>query len=1058
VTIPIKPGDFAAFFRALHDDGSKPDFGPFPWQRRLAARVAVGAWPEVLDLPTASGKTACIDIAVFALACQATLPHGGRAAPRRILFVVDRRVIVDAAYRRAQAIANRLRSGRDARDHPSPILARVADALRVVGGLDPEEDPLACAQLRGGVYRDQSWARTPAQPTVITSTVDQVGSRLLFRGYGVSDSLRPIHAALAGNDALILLDEAHCARPFLQTARAVGDYRRLVAPGTPTLPPFHVAVLSATPPRDHEGRGDEARPFRLDDDDRLPQHLGPRLTASKPAALVEPINAPFKPGAARDKFAEALARHARDLAGSAGPRAVVIFVNRVDTARAVHKLLHSGLEADAVLMIGRMRPIDRDDLIRQWEGKIRSGARRSDLERTVYVVATQCLEVGADFDFDALVTECASLDALRQRFGRLNRLGRLGVARAAILVRADQVQEGAKPDPIYGEALARTWRWLQQPEIQDAEGTVDFGIDALAARLPDDPETLGELGAPADDAPVMLPSHIDCWAQTAPRPEPDPDPALFLHGPHRDRPEVRVCWRADLAAAPDGEELRRLWTDIVALCPPVAAECMTVPLHLARAWLAGQDRPADDDGDVEHAATPDPDVAAPTGPEGRPALLWAGPDDERTDVVTGDTVILPGDTLVIPAERGGWDALGHIPGRPAPSDPAERAGWVASFDVAERAYRAAGRRAVLRLDPRPMAGWPAGSALKGLRALVGDREGPEDHLAEIRVALRGLAEELGSAGSFPWLREVASALAGDRKARLLVYPDHPSKSPEDLDLEDKALAERYPGGLVLLGSRPTPQGDRRAAASDEVTTEDDSASIAGRPIPIDRHSRAVAREVERYAEVFGLPDPLRSALAIAALWHDLGKADLRFQILLHGGDAQRARLAPNLLAKSDQQPRGKPRRDRARERSGWPVRGRHELLSVRLAEGLRDRLGPGIDHDLVLHLIAGHHGHARPFAPFADGLEPGLFPADGDHHRELADLALGPVGGGDAFEIPAADPALPGLHRLDGGPAERFWTLGRRYGWWGLAWLEALLRLADHRVSEREQGPEEEPG
>lgn len=106
--------------------------------------------------------------------------------------------------------------------------------------------PLTCHQLRGGMYRDDALARTPAQSCVIAPTIDQIGSRLLFRAYGRSPKVWGLQAGLAGNDSLIILDEAHCANPFYQTMKAVSSYRewRDERVGGP----FQFVIMSATPP------------------------------------------------------------------------------------------------------------------------------------------------------------------------------------------------------------------------------------------------------------------------------------------------------------------------------------------------------------------------------------------------------------------------------------------------------------------------------------------------------------------------------------------------------------------------------------------------------------------------------------------------------------------------------------------------------------------------------------------------------------------------------------------------------------------------------------------
>src|SRR5690606_38365926 len=102
---PLSIEDFPAFFRAIHDQRD-----PFPWQQRLLRQVAeTGRWPSVLALPTGTGKTAALDVAVFAQALDATVPPTDRRCPRRTVLVVDRRTVVDQAPRHACDISSALR-------------------------------------------------------------------------------------------------------------------------------------------------------------------------------------------------------------------------------------------------------------------------------------------------------------------------------------------------------------------------------------------------------------------------------------------------------------------------------------------------------------------------------------------------------------------------------------------------------------------------------------------------------------------------------------------------------------------------------------------------------------------------------------------------------------------------------------------------------------------------------------------------------------------------------------------------------------------------------------
>ena len=993
--IELNAMDFAEFFNDLW---CRP---PFAWQQALADRVLERTetpWPEAIALPTASGKTACLDIAVFALAAQATRLERNRTitAPRRIFFVVDRRVIVDEAYERAGRLAGKLENAGEG------ILKTVADNLRQIasGEMTCSNDvrPLSVHVLRGGMYRSEAWMNSPLQPMVVASTVDQIGSRLLFRGYGRGHSTWPIAAGLVANDSLILLDEAHCAQPFLQTLQAVRRYQKWGH--TPLGRPFYPVVMSATPPsgiedvfEDRSGEG------------RDPCHpLGRRQLAHKPAILKKAERAKGKQ--ATSAMAKALVEAALELVNDERP-AIVVFVNRVATAREAHRLLSDREDLDAVLLTGRMRPVDKDTIVRQRLNLLRSDlANERSLAKPVIVVATQTLEVGADLDFDGLVTECASLDALRQRFGRLNRMGRPIAAGAVILVRGDQSDAGKKhDDPVYGEALTDTWTWLNG--CKNENGEVNFGIAHIEDKLPKG-DSLSMLNAPSVDAPVMLPAHVDCWAQTAPEPQPSPDVSVFLHGPRENLADIQVCWRADLDLT--NEEAQIHGIESLTLCPPSSNETLQVPISVFRRWLAGETF-EDDSGDVEGSGrTPDTEEESASY-RGREVVRWKGAGTEAGDVTADPKAIRPGDVIAIPTNHPLLrhpllrHPLGDLPLEP-------------DLDVGDRAYLLARAKPILRIHPKLVEKWPDSVTAKGpADELLKDLEQKyDDDPHEVGNALRELLQELADSESLPehwsWLPKAAKELGKEYSGSKL------------------ARAYRVVGGksIVLVGRQRIPELTLEA---DHFSDEDDaSASGTGRSVKLLSHLPGVEAFARRHSSGCGLPADLVEVLACAGMLHDLGKADPRFQSLLRGGTRW---LGGKHLAKSAEMPRSPAAYEKARTASGYPKGGRHELLSVRLAESASVLLPERDDlRDLVLHLIASHHGHCRPFAPVV-------------FDEQSVDVDFELRGQGTHWSGPT------GLEGLDSGVADRYWRLVQRYGWWGLAWLEALLRLADWRQSDLEE-------
>lgn len=976
----LSPADFRSWFLALHNQE------PFPWQERFfmdwlcPVDAQAARWPRLISLPTATGKTSLIDLAVLALAC------GTPCARRRIAFVVDRRIIVDEAFRRAVRIADGLKKALNNSDSP---LHPVASALVQVGA-DPKE-PLLVVRLRGGLELDDSWARNPAQPAVLLSTVDQVGSRLLFRAYGSASSRSwPIHAGLLGVDSLILVDEAHCAQPFCQTLSAIEsrwqrDREQEVGPGLISV------QLSATLSGEAE--------FQLDDEDFRCEALARRLQTPKPARL-EVVDPPRHRGARADGTnpRRALENHIVQLATqwlNQSPSGVLaVVVNRVASARRILEALN--LPQDRKLLLtGRVRAWERDQILQSWLPRIRAGRGANDGGGPLAVVATQCVEVGADLDFDFLITEAASLDALRQRFGRLDRLG-LGARRVpapdgqaivgVIVAHPSQVGQAAdesivKPDPVYSTALASTWEFLGQ--IAD-DRIVDFCHHNLSRAI--EKNDITPLLQPQPAAFPLLPAYLDLLAHTSPHPEPDVEIAAFLHGSIQPPAEVSLVWRAGL-----NPNKPQSWADLVAIQPPLPGEGCPVPIWEVRAWLEGNTDVPEISHDLESLQAPSSEEKEDTTSNARCALAWRGADES---VLRRPEDIRPGELLIVPCEYGGCTDSGWDPSSTSPVK-----------DIGDAVATSLCRRPVLRLAALP-SGQPDLDAIRDefLNSASQWDEFPERQAADARQFLEK-TRDWAVQNSLEWLSALSVNLLQDSQRQVITDPD----------------------------GTPVAFAGARSQGEDAGTGSDASAFRRGRRILLSTHLQGVAATAREFAEAVALPARPAKSIEHAARYHDLGKQDPRFQAWLLGLPyAPPSELAQALAKSPVISPRYSYAIRRARQLAGYPHGNRHEALSVAVLKAAPALLPDTVDPDLVLHLVGAHHGYSRPWFPVVD-----------DPQAPEIEVTI------DQTQIRIS--AAHSMHHPDSGVLGRFWRLTRRYGWWGLAYLEAILRLADHRRSAEEE-------
>jgi CRISPR-associated endonuclease/helicase Cas3 len=843
--------DFEQAFRAL------TGHAPFPWQRQLYQRFLEGPLPPSCNIPTGLGKTAVVAIWLIALA------NASDRVPRRLVYVVNRRTVVDQTTTEAE----KMRRNATAAGVPTP----------------------AISTLRGQFADNREWSADPSKPAIIAGTVDMIGSRLLFSGYGIGFKSRPLHAGFLGQDVLLVHDEAHLEPAFqeliVNIQREQHERERAEKVSWPKL---RVMELTAT----SRGNGTV---FALSDKDRADTEVQRRIGAKKVIHLHENKD--------EKKLADEIAELALKHKGSGRDVAVLVFVRKVDDVdKIVKKLPKDAYEQ----LTGTLRGLERDNLVKKpiFQRFLPESNRDKNVtlaEGTVYLACTSAGEVGVNISADHLVCDLSTFDSMAQRFGRVNRFGDHDDTRIDIVY---PKEKDLDEKDEYDSRLKKTLELLRQLNGD--------GSPAALGKLDEN----ARLAAFAPSPTVLPVSDIlfDSWALTTIRGKLPGRPPVepYLHGLSDELPETHVAWREEVwvlrlkfkneadrkkQEVEERKRLARFATELLDDYPLKPHELLRDNSSRVFDRLKKLGAPAE---------TP----------------VWIVSDDDSVEVTTLGELIDAGKdelnykTVLLPPAAGGLEN-GML-----------TAGSTTADDVADEWRNETGVRRRVRV-------WDGDSQLDDLRKIM-------------------------------------------RLVRRIDFP-----APED----DEDAEGRSWHWFELPSS-----GDSDGSKTNKL------------PVCWKVHTDDVINHATDFVKRLPLSDDLKRAVIFAARWHDLGKKREIWQRSIGNP------TPTNWLGKSGGKMKPRELTDYRHEFGSLMDILDPEQPFLTEFQSLSDEL-----QDVVLHLIAVHHGLGRPHFPPDNAFDPNA--------KEQ-----------DAANITAQVP-------------QRFARLQRKYGRWGLAYLESLLRAADWAAS-----------